>query len=88
MSKLPNKKEIDPSNKISAEKWEQFVECWQDEFMLRTNSMAKEMFYDFCNDDEVWEGLDKPEVDEYYKYGSWYFQYVIPYKIKKEEDEH
>ncbi len=54
--------------------------------MLRTDSMAKEMFYDFCHDDEVWEGLDKPDVDEYYKYGSWYFQYVIPYKIKKEEE--
>lgn len=67
MSKLPNRKKIDPSNKISAEKWEQFVNRWQDEFVLRTDNMAKEMFYEFCNDKKVWEGLNKPDVDDYYQ---------------------
>ncbi len=67
MSKLPNRKKIDPSNKISAEKWEQFVNRWQDEFILRTDNMAKEMFYEFCHDNKVWEGLNKPDIDDYYQ---------------------
>ena len=81
-----NRKElIDPSNKISTEKWEEFLECWVDEYDLRTRQMAEEMFYDFCHDDEKWEGTDKPDVSDYYRYGSFYFQYINVIPPSKKE---
>ena len=66
---------IDANNKISQKKWAKFLDCWEDEFTLRTRQMAEEMFYSFCHDEEQWEDEEKPDISQHYPYGGAYFRY-------------